>query len=78
MWPYRKALAAAAEARGWAVHWYDVKHVFDAMSEALDIEDLDAYFLRLRKSIGPPWSKDHKMAMAAAIVAARAEAGPTS
>ena len=22
---YRKALAAAAEARGWAVHWYDAK-----------------------------------------------------
>src|SRR6202142_4693155 len=69
---YRKALAAAAEARGWAVHWYDTKKVFDAAREALRIEDLDAHFLKLRKSIGPPWSKDHKLAMAAAIVAARA------
>ena len=68
---YRKALAAAAEARGWAVHWYDAKKVFSAASEALGIEDLDAYFLHLRKSIGSPWSKDHKLAMAAAIVAAR-------
>ena len=69
---YRRALAAAAEARGWAVHWYNAKKVFDAASEALNIQDLDAHFLRLRKSIGPPWSQDHKLAMAAAIVAAKA------
>jgi hypothetical protein len=69
---YRKALAAAAEARGWAVHWYQPRSVFDAASEALGIENLDAHFLQLRKSIGPPWGKDHKVAMAAAIVAARA------
>ncbi len=69
---YRKALAAAAEARGWAVHWYDAKKVFAAASEALRIEDLDAHFLQLRRSIGSPWGKDHKVAMAAAIVAARA------
>jgi hypothetical protein len=68
---YRKALAAAAEARGWAVHWFDPKKVFDAASAALHIEDLDAHFLQLRKSIGPPWTQDHKLAMAAAIVAAR-------
>ncbi len=68
---YRKALAAAAEARGWAVHWYDAKKVLDAASEALGIEDLDAHFLQLRRSIGPPWGKDHKVAMAAAIVAAK-------
>ena len=36
------------------------------------IEDLDAHFLQLRRSIGSPWGKDHKVAMAAAIVAARA------
>src|SRR4051794_28985166 len=70
---YRKALAAAAaEARGWAVHWYDAKKVFDAGSKALGIEDLDGHLLQLRRSIGSPWGKDHKLAMAAAIVAARA------
>jgi hypothetical protein len=72
---YRKALAAAAEARGWGVHWYDAKKVFDAASEAMRIQNpeaLEAHFLQLRKSIGPPWGKDHKLAMAAAIVAARA------
>ena len=40
---YRRALAAAAEGRGWAVHWYDAKKVLDAASEALRIEDLDAH-----------------------------------
>jgi hypothetical protein len=69
---YRIALAGAAEARGWGVHWYDAKKVFDAASGALGIEDLDAHFLQLRRSIGPPWGKDHKVAMAAAIVASRA------
>ena len=43
---YRKALAAAAEARGWSVHWYDAKKVFAAASEALRIEDPDAHFLQ--------------------------------
>jgi hypothetical protein len=69
---YRKALAAAAEARGWTVFWYDAKKVFYGAREALGIEDLDAYFLQLRSSIGPPWTKDHKVAMAAAVVAGRA------
>jgi len=68
---YRRALAAAAESRGWAIHWYDAKKVLDAASHALRIADLDAYFLQLRKTIGPPWSMDHKLAMTAAIVAAR-------
>ena len=67
---YRRALASAAEARGWPVHWFNAKKVFDPAAAALKIKDLDAHFLRLRKSIGPPWSQDHKLAMAAAIVAA--------
>jgi len=69
---YREALGAAAEARGWAVYWFDAKKVFDAAAQALRIEDFDAYFLQMRKSIGPPWNNDHKLAMAGAIVAARA------
>jgi hypothetical protein len=68
---YRKALAAAAEARGWVVYWYDAKKVFDAASQALGIADLEAHFLQVRRSIGPPWNNDHKLAMAAAIAAGR-------
>jgi hypothetical protein len=69
---YRKALAAAAEARGWPVHWYDAKKVLDAASHALGVESLDAHFLQVRRAAGPPWNNDHKLAMAAAIVAEEA------
>jgi len=68
---YRKALAFAAEARACPVHWYDAKKVFDAASQALGVGNLDAHFLQLRRAVGPPWNKDHKLAMAAAIVAAQ-------
>ncbi len=71
---YREALAAAAAARGWPVHWYDPKNVFGAASQALGVENFDAYFLDLRKTAGPPWNQDHKLAMAAAIAAAKAPA----
>jgi hypothetical protein len=72
---YRKALASAAEARGWAVHWYDAKSVSDAASGALRVKSFDAHFIQMRKTVGPPWNNDHKLAMAAAIVAASAAAG---
>jgi hypothetical protein len=67
---YRKALASAAEVRGWPVHWYDAKSVFGAASQALRVENLEAHFLQVRSAVGPPWDKDHKLAMAAAIVTA--------
>jgi len=67
---YRKALASAAEARGWPVHWYDPKSVFGAARRKLRVENLDDYFLQVRRAAGPPWNMDHKLAMAAAIVTA--------
>ncbi len=67
---YRKALAAAAEARGWPVYFYDAKKVLAAASKALRVANFDAYFLKMRSAVGPPWNNDHKLAMAAAIVAA--------
>src|SRR6516225_12466013 len=66
---YRKALASAAEARGWPVHWYDAKGVLGVASQALRVDNLDAHFLDVRRAIGPPWDKDHKLAMAAALLA---------
>src|SRR5579863_5668960 len=69
---YRQALASAAEARGWPVHWYDAKKVWDAARQALRIENLDAHFLEVRRDVGPPWNNDHKLAMAAAIATAQA------
>jgi hypothetical protein len=52
------------------VHWYDAKSVFGAASQALRVENLEAHFLQVRSAVGPPWDKDHKLAMAAAIVTA--------
>jgi hypothetical protein len=69
---YRKALASAAEARGWPVHWYDAKSVLGAAGQALRVEKLDDHFLEVRRAIGPAWNNDHKLAMAAAIVTASA------
>jgi hypothetical protein len=66
---YRKAIAEAATKRGWAVHWFGAKRVIDAACNALDIPDPDAYFRQLPASVGPPWQKDHKIAMAAIFVA---------
>ena len=68
---YRKALASAAQARGWPVHWYDAKKVLEAASKALRVENLEDHFLGVRKAVGPPWDKDHKLSMAAAIVTAK-------
>lgn len=67
---YRRALASAAEARGWPVHWYDPKKVLGSASQALHIDNFEKYFSELRKAVGPPWNNDHKLAMAAAIVTA--------
>jgi hypothetical protein len=67
---YRQALAAAAEARGWVVHWYNAKKIFDTTSKTRSIGDIEAHSLQVRKTIGPPWNKDHKLAMAAAMAAA--------
>jgi hypothetical protein len=67
---YRKAVASAAEARGWPVHWFDPNSVFDAARQVLRVENLEDHFLQMRRAIGPPWSMDHKLAMAAAIVMA--------
>ena len=72
---YRKTLADAAQLRGWLVHWYDTRKVFDAACEALHVEKLDPHFIQARKTFGPPWNMDHKLAMAAAIVAATRERG---
>lgn len=72
---YRKALAAAAESRGWAVHWYDARQAIAAAREVAPVDDLDAHLAEVRKAIGPPWQKDHRVAMAAAIVASKRAGG---
>jgi hypothetical protein len=66
---YRQALATAAEARGWSVHWYDRKRVLRDAAEALGRQDIDAFLRVMGRSIGPPWQAKHKLAAAAALAA---------
>jgi hypothetical protein len=64
---YRQALAAAAAAKGWSVSWYDPRSVHGRAARAL--ADLDERLRAAGKAVGPPWQKDHRIAMAAAIAA---------
>ncbi|WP_438000630.1 hypothetical protein WMF26_13215 [Sorangium sp. So ce185] len=66
---YREALAAAAEARGWSVHWYDSERVFREAAATLGLEDVDAFLRAMGRSVGPPWQAKHKLAAAAALAA---------
>jgi hypothetical protein len=66
---YREALATAAEARGWFVHWYDRERVFRDAAAALGGKDVDAFLRTMGRSIGPPWQAKHKLAAAAALAA---------
>jgi hypothetical protein len=68
---YREALAAAARARGWSVHWYDRDRVFHDAAAALGREDIDAFLSAMGRSLGPPWQAKHKLAAAAALAATR-------
>ena len=66
---YREALATAAEARGWSVHWYDRERVFHHAAATLDGGNVDAVLRAMGRAIGPPWQAKHKLAAAAALVA---------
>lgn len=64
---YRQVLAELAHARSWEVHLYNGKDVED---EAVDILGKRAHEVLHgpRATLGPPWSRDHRMALAATIV----------
>jgi hypothetical protein len=68
---FREALAAAAQARGWSVVWYDPKTVFTEAARALHVERIDGLLRELGASLGPPWRTDHRMALAAALAVTR-------
>ena len=65
---YRQELAELAHARGLEVHVYDAKAVLDQATRIL-AERADEVLQGPRAAIGPPWTKDHRVALAAAIVA---------
>jgi hypothetical protein len=65
---YRTVLADAAAARGWAVHRYDAKQVVGRATELLGDRAADVLD-GPRARLGPPWTKDHKVALAATVTA---------
>jgi hypothetical protein len=65
---YREVLAEQARARGWEVHLYDAKDV-EARAASHLAERADEVLLGPRATMGPPWTKDHRMALAATILA---------
>ncbi|MGH2393993.1 MAG: hypothetical protein ACRDGH_10990 [Candidatus Limnocylindria bacterium] len=65
---YRQVLAELAHERGWDVHLYNAKDVEDQASRILG-ERADEVLHGPRTALGPPWAKDHRMALAATIVA---------
>jgi hypothetical protein len=65
---YRRELAELAHARGWDVHLFDAKAVVGQAIDVLGAPD-DDFLHAPRRTLGPPWTKDHRVALAAAIVA---------
>jgi hypothetical protein len=65
---YRQELAELAHARGWEVHFYDAKAV-EAQAVGLLGERADEVLRGPRVTLGPPWTKDHRVALAATVVA---------
>lgn len=67
---YRQELSELAHARGWGVNLYDAKAVLDQAIRLLG-ERADEVLHGPRATIGPPWTKDHRIALAATILAGR-------
>ena len=58
---YRQVLAEVARARGWEVQLYDAREVVELVP--------DDVLRAPRAALGPPWAKDHRVALAATLLA---------
>ena len=65
---YCKVLAELAEERGWAVHLYDHRTVEQDAARLLGDRAQDVLH-GPRAKLGPPWSRDHRLALAATVLA---------
>jgi hypothetical protein len=65
---YRQVLDELARARGWAVHLYDARSV-EAQAARVLGDRAGEVLYGPRATLGPPWAKDHRIALAAAIMA---------
>lgn len=71
---YCQVLAGLAAERGWAVHRFDAKTVERDATRVLGTR-ADEVLTGPRKALGPPWAKDHRLALAATVLAAASSAG---
>lgn len=65
---YCQVLSDCADARGWEVHLIDAKAVEAQASRILGAR-ADSVLRGPRATLGPPWTKDHRIALAATITA---------
>jgi hypothetical protein len=65
---YCQVLAELGRQRGWVLHTYNAKTVEDEAKRIIG-EQGDEVLRAPRATLGPPWSKDHRVALAATIVA---------
>jgi hypothetical protein len=65
---YRQILAEQARTRGWEVHLFDARDVESKAASMLGAKARDVLY-GPRATLGPPWGNDHRMALAATIVA---------
>jgi len=64
---YRQELSELAHARGWEVHLYDAKAV-EGQAVSILADRADEVLRGPRETMGPPWTKDHRIALAATVV----------
>ena len=64
---YRQVVSELAHARGWEVRLYVAKEV-ERQAAALLGERAEEVLQGPRATLGPPWTKDHRIALAATIV----------
>ena len=65
---YLQVLADCADQRGWRVHLFQAKDV-EAQAAAVLGERATDVLQGPRAILGPPWTKDHRMALAATVLA---------
>jgi hypothetical protein len=65
---YRQELSELAHARGWDVHLYDAKSV-EGQAAGMLAGRAEEVLHGPRAALGPPWTKDHRVALAATVVA---------
>jgi hypothetical protein len=65
---YCQVLAECAHERGWAVHLFNAKDV-EAQAARILGERAGEVLHGPRAALGPPWAKDHRIALAATVVA---------